>query len=100
MQADVQLLLYDNHYKGPPYKQTDLLYRSATDIGVSFRVGSLLPASVRKWEAGDREEWLLRTLPDVNAKNVVLLDATDAVLFCDRAELIKKIQTLVPCLIH
>jgi hypothetical protein len=32
---EVELMLYDNHYRGDaPLKSTDLLYRSATAMGV------------------------------------------------------------------
>ena len=93
--SEVQLLLYDNHYDGSaPLKATDLLYRSANKLGVPFRSGSLVPASERPWSAGDREEWLLRTLPSVTARIVVLLDASDAVLFCDTTELAAKWRML------
>ena len=87
--GSVSLLLYDNKYDGRS-KRRDLLYRSAAHFGVPYQVGSLLPARLRPWEAGDREEWLLRTLPGVKSKLVVLLDATDAVLFCGMSEMIDK----------
>ena len=91
----VRLLLYDNkHDASGKMKLTDLLYRSASHLGVPFQVGSLLPASERPWMAGDREEWLLRMLPSVKSRLVVLLDATDAVLFCSAAELATKWQAL------
>ena len=92
---EVTLLLYDNHFdpKAAP-KPTDVLYRSATSLGVPFRVGSLAPASTRPWSAGDREEWLLQVLPRVDSKIVVLLDASDAVLFCRASELAAKWHAL------
>ena len=93
--ANVLLLLYDNHFDvSARHKATDVLYRSADALGVQFHAGSLAPASERPWSAGDREEWLLRTLPNVDARLVVLLDATDAVLFCRAAELAAKWQRL------
>ena len=49
--------------EGESLKRTDLLYRSATQLGVPFHVGSLVPATQRPWDAGDREEWLLHELP-------------------------------------
>jgi hypothetical protein len=91
--ASLSLLLYDNKYTGA-IKRTDLLYRSATLRGVPFEVGSLLPASERPWMAGDREEWLLRKLPGVKSALTILLDATDAVLFCSAAELTAKWHAL------
>ena len=93
----LELLLYDNRYvgHGNPYKDTDVLYRSATDMGVPFRVGSLVPASVRSWQSGDREEWLLQTLPKMTSRMVVLLDASDALLVCRRAELLQKLRKLL-----
>ena len=87
----LELLLYDNHHQqGRPPKPTDLLYRSAAALGVPYRVGSLVPATERPWRSGDREEWLLRTLPTMKAEVVVLLDASDAVLYCRTAELLRK----------
>jgi len=93
----LELLLYDNHFAGhgKPFKDTDVLYRSATAMGVPFRVGSLAPASVRSWQSGDREEWLLQTLPKMTARMAVLLDASDALLVCRRAELIQKLRKLL-----
>lgn len=90
--ADVLLLLYDNHFQrnATNFKESDALYRSATALGVPFQVGSLAPATQRPWSAGDREEWLLQTLPSVKSRIVVLLDATDAILFCRGAELAAK----------
>ena len=94
--APVELLLYDNHYTpGRPFKKTDMLYRSATALGVPFQVGSLAPASQRAWRSGDREKWLLKTLPTMTAQLVVLLDASDAVLFCRTQELVRKWRKLV-----
>ena len=88
---EVALLLYDNRFDAArELKPTDVLYRSATALGVPFRAGSIAPASKRPWSAGDREEWLLRVLPRVDSKLVVLLDASDAVLFCRTAELVAK----------
>ena len=88
---DVLLLLYDNHHnQSSPVKRTELLYRSAKTLGVPYHVGHLIPATERSWLAGDREEWLLRVLPSVSANMVVLLDASDAVLFCRAAELVAK----------
>jgi hypothetical protein len=61
---------------------------------VPYRVGSLVPATERQWESGDREEWLLRTLPSIKSRLVVLLDASDAVLFCDSLEIATKWRQL------
>ena len=93
----LELLLYDNRFAGhsKPFKDTDVLYRSATEMGVPFRVGSLVPASVRSWQSGDREEWLLQTLPKLTSRMVVLLDASDALLVCRRAELLQKLRKLL-----
>ena len=94
----LELLLYDNHHfagNGKIFKVTDVLYRSATEMGVPFRVGSLVPASVRGWQSGDREEWLLQTLPKLTSRMVVLLDASDALLVCRRAELLQKLRKLL-----
>ena len=93
----LELLLYDNRFagRGKPFKDTDVLYRSATELGVPFRVGSLVPASVRGWQSGDREEWLLQTLPKVASQMVVLLDASDALLVCRSAELLQKLRKLL-----
>ena len=93
--SDLQLLLYDNrHTPGAAFKPTDLLYRSAAALAVPMRIGHLAPASERPWQAGDREEWVLRTLPELKAQTVVLLDATDAVLFCGAAELRARLERL------
>lgn len=91
----LQLLLYDNRFnESAPLKPTDLLYRSASRAGIPYRVGSLVPASERAWQAGDREQWLLDVLPTVSAKMVMLLDATDAVLFCEAEEILDKWRRL------
>ena len=53
----------DNHYNSSlPLKRTDLLYRSASRAGIPYRVGSLVPASERAWQAGDREQWPCKEL--------------------------------------
>ena len=91
----VSLLLYDNRFNSTKgFKATDLLYRSAAHFGLPFNVGSLHPASVRPWMAGDREQWLLQTLPSIKSNLVILLDASDAALFCNESEFVEKWQRL------
>lgn len=87
--ARVELVLYDNRYDGKS-KPSHLLYRSATALNLSSRVGSLVPASTRPWLAGDREAWLLQQLPTVEAHLAVLLDASDAIAFCGADEIEQK----------
>ena len=95
IEASMRLLLYDNQFvAGLPLKPTHLLYRSAEHLGVPYHVGSLAHASERPWLAGDREEWLMRVLPEQTASLVMLLDATDAALFCGPEELAAKWRAL------
>ena len=82
------LLVYDNKFNittGPSPRH--LLYRSAAILDVPTLIGSLVPATVRRWLPGDRELWLLRTLPRMTSRLVVLLDGFDTVLQCRTAEL-------------
>ena len=91
----ISILVYDNRFNSSAgVSQRHLLYRSATKLGVPLVVGSLVPASVRKWQPGDRELWLLRTLPRMSTKLVMLLDGFDTVLFCQARELYDKWQRL------
>ena len=85
---ELALLIYDNKFNsslGPSPRH--LLYRSAAALGVPVLIGSLVPAAVRRWMPGDREKWLMATLPRMTAKLVVLLDGFDTVLQCRVAEL-------------
>lgn len=89
------LLVYDNRFEpsiGPLPRH--LLYRSAALLGVPTLIGSLVPASVRGWQPGDRELWLMRTLPQVKERVVALLDGFDTVLMCRKAELFDVWQRL------
>lgn len=93
--ADLALLVYDNKYNasvGPLPRH--LLYRSALQLHVPVHIGSLVPASVRKWQPGDRELWLMQTLPTLKQALVVLLDGFDTVLMCSAAELADKWRRL------
>ena len=91
----VSILVYDNRFNGTGgVSPRHLLYRSASKLGVPVFVGNLVPASVRKWQPGDRENWLLRMLPRMTAKVVVLLDGFDTVLMCKAQELYEKWQRL------
>jgi hypothetical protein len=85
------LLVYDNRYNssvGPLPRH--LLYRSAAALGVPVLIGSLVPAAVRRWQPGDRELWLMRTLPTISARLAVLLDGFDTVLMCKTSELVDR----------
>lgn len=92
---DLALLVYDNKYNssvGPAPRH--LLYRSAAMLGVPVFIGSLVPASTRRWLPGDREQWLMRTLPTMSARVVALLDGFDTVLMCSASELADKWRRL------
>ena len=94
-EAHLALLVYDNHYNasvGPNPRH--LLYRSAVHLGVPVHIGSLVPASVRRWQPGDRELWLMRTLPTLTEKLIVLLDGFDTVLMCRMSELAERWRRL------
>ena len=94
-EKDLQLLVYDNRYKGrASVLPRHLLYRSAAHLDVSLEVGSLAPATVRPFRPGDREAWLMRTLSKSSARLVLLLDAFDTVLTCNTAELVEIWRTL------
>ena len=94
-ESDLALLVYDNRYNsslGPSPRH--LLYRSAVMLGIPVHIGSLVPSSVRRWQPGDRELWLMRTLPTLQEKLVALLDGFDTVLMCQRSELVEKWRRL------
>ena len=89
VEGELTLLVYDNHFNGSTGPSPrHLLYRSAALLGVPTLIGSLVPSKVRRWLPGDRELWLLRTLPRMSTRLVVLLDGFDTVLQCRTAELV------------
>jgi len=99
----VQFIAYDNHANGSAHEHmrglrhappTLRLMQSVGAMNMSLGLGYHLPAAERDMKGGDRERWLMRTLPGLAADVVIHLDGSDSLCLCSAAEIVAKIARL------